>query len=250
MSSVTFLGTGGARVVVFKQILASGGLWLDVDGTLLLVDPGPGSIVQCTKRKLYPEKLSAVIITHRHLDHCADVNSIIESMTTGGLERRGILFAPRDALDEDPVVLRYLRPYLDEVRVLAERTEYAVGSARFRTTVRLSHPAETYGLIFQTSLGRLGLLTDTAYFPELADQFRCDYLIVNVVLLQPRPGVYHLCVAEAQMIIEAVRPKVAVLTHFGMGVWRAKPWEIAARMSDQTGIKVIAARDGMRLELE
>lgn len=25
---IIFLGTGGARVVVFKQILASGGLWL------------------------------------------------------------------------------------------------------------------------------------------------------------------------------------------------------------------------------
>jgi ribonuclease BN (tRNA processing enzyme) len=250
MSSVTFLGTGGARVIVFKQLLASGGLWLDIDGTLLLVDPGPGSIVQCTKRKLHPTKLSAVIITHRHLDHCADVNSIIEGMTTGGLERRGILFAPRDAIEDDPVVLRYLRAYLDEVRLLTEGGEYQVGNARFSTPVRHRHPAETYGLMFETPQGRLGLIADTAYFPELADNYRCDYLIINTVLLEPRPGVDHLCIAEAQAIIEAVSPKVAVLTHFGMNVWRSKPWEIAARMTEEIGVKVIAARDGMHLELE
>jgi len=34
-----------------------------------------------------------------------------------------------------------------------------------------------------------------------------------------------------------------------MNVWRAKPWEIAQKLSQETGIKVIAARDGMRFEL-
>jgi len=39
------------------------------------------------------------------------------------------------------------------------------------------------------------------------------------------------------------------LTHFGMTMWRAKPWEIAQRLSQQTGVRVIAARDGMRFDL-
>jgi len=32
-------------------------------------------------------------------------------------------------------------------------------------------------------------------------------------------------------------------------MWRAKPWEIAQRLSQETGVKVIAARDGMRFDL-
>jgi len=34
-----------------------------------------------------------------------------------------------------------------------------------------------------------------------------------------------------------------------MGVWRAKPWEIAEALTQKTGVKVIASRDGMRFEL-
>jgi hypothetical protein len=39
------------------------------------------------------------------------------------------------------------------------------------------------------------------------------------------------------------------LSHFGLHVWQAKPREIARELSEQTGIKVIAARDGMKFDL-
>jgi hypothetical protein len=46
-----------------------------------------------------------------------------------------------------------------------------------------------------------------------------------------------------------LKPKVAILTHYGTRVWQAKPWEIAQGLSEQTGVRVIAARDGMRFDL-
>ena len=70
--------------MVTRQLAASGGMWFDLNGTRLLIDPGPGCIVQTNKRKLNPENLSAIIVSHRHLDHSADVNVMVESMTTGG----------------------------------------------------------------------------------------------------------------------------------------------------------------------
>jgi len=66
--TITFLGTAGARFVVTKQFLASGGAWLNLGGTEILLDPGPGSLVQATKRKLDPSKLKAIILSHKHLD--------------------------------------------------------------------------------------------------------------------------------------------------------------------------------------
>lgn len=42
---------------------------------------------------------------------------------------------------------------------------------------------------------------------------------------------------------------MAILTHFGMTLWRAKPWEVAAKLSEETDVNVIAARDGMRFDL-
>ena len=49
--------------------------------------------------------------------------------------------------------------------------------------------------------------------------------------------------------VTELKPKVAILTHFGMSLWQAKPWEIAQRLAQQTGVRVPAARDGMRFDL-
>ena len=46
-----------------------------------------------------------------------------------------------------------------------------------------------------------------------------------------------------------MRPEVAILTHFGMTMWRAKQWEAAAKLSEETDIRIIAARDRMRFDL-
>ncbi|RLA94179.1 MAG: hypothetical protein DRG69_05745, partial [Deltaproteobacteria bacterium] len=133
-----FLGTAGARVVVFKQLRASGGLWLELNGTRIHIDPGPGALVRAlsSRPKLDPEKLDALLLTHRHLDHSADINVMIEAMTEGGRRKGGLLFAPADALDEDPVVLNYVRGYLGKVEVLEEGKSYRVGGITFSTPLR------------------------------------------------------------------------------------------------------------------
>ena len=89
--TITFLGTAGARFVVTKQFLASGGAWLNLGGTEILLDPGPGCLVGATKRKLDPAKLKAIILSHKHLDHSGDINIMIEAMTEGGWRQRGIV---------------------------------------------------------------------------------------------------------------------------------------------------------------
>jgi ribonuclease BN (tRNA processing enzyme) len=72
--TITFLGTAGARFVVARQFLASGGAWLNLGNTQILLDPGPGSLVQAAKRNFDPTKLEAIILSHRHLDHSGDIN--------------------------------------------------------------------------------------------------------------------------------------------------------------------------------
>jgi hypothetical protein len=50
-------------------------------------------------------------------------------------------------------------------------------------------------------------------------------------------------------IIERVHPELAILTHFGMHIVQSKPWEIAEKLSRESGLKIIAANDGMRIDL-
>ena len=234
--------------MVASQILASGGLWLNLSGTEILLDPGPGCIVQSTKRKLRADKLSAIILSHRHLDHSADANIMVEAMTQGGFKRRGRLFAPADALEGEPVIFSYLKDYLEGVEVLEEGKSYSVGNISFTTPVRHIHPVETYGMVFRTAEHTFSYIADTRYFEGLCHSYGGELLIMNVVFLEPLP-IDHLSMPDAEHIIMELKPKAAILTHFSMRTWQAKPGEIARRLSQKTGVRVIAAKDGMRFDL-
>src|SRR5207253_1634376 len=88
---------------------------------------------------------------------------------------------------------------------------------------------------------------DPSRLQGLADQHAAEVMVIHVVLLERRPGLPHLCLDDAEAIISQARPRLAVLTHFGMTMWRARPWELAARLAEKTGVEVKAARDGMTL---
>lgn len=244
---IKFLGTAGARFVMIRQLRSSAGLWVSCGGTDCLIDPGPGSIVRCasSRPKLDPSGLEAVILTHRHLDHSNDVNVMIEAMTEGGFKRRGTVFCPKDALEDDPVVLRYARNLVEKVEVLEERKAYSIGGFSFETSMRHIHPVETYGLKFKMGKTRVGLITDTRYFPGLRAFYEVDLLIVSVVFLEPRSGIDHLSFREAAALIREIKPKKTILTHFGMTMLKAHPTELAGQISSETGLEVIAAYDGM-----
>lgn len=247
--TITFLGTAGARFVMIHQFLSSGGAWLNLGDTQILLDPGPGSLVQTAKRKLDAGKLDAIILSHRHLDHSGDINVMIEAMTDGGTKKRGVVFAPADALNQDPVILSYLRSYPESIQVLTESVSYTINDVSFKTPVRHKHPVETYGFIFETPRHTFSWIVDTRYFEDLADHYEGDVLVINVVRLKPGAPLDHLSLPDVKSIIEKRRPKTAILTHFGLTMWRAKPWELAERLSEETGITVVAARDGMKFDL-
>ena len=252
---VKFLGTAGARFVMARQLRYSAGTLVAVDGQRIMLDPGPGTLVRCAKARprVDPGGLDAVVLTHAHIDHSGDLNALLDAMTLGGHRKRGVLFAPRTCLEgPDAVLLGYLREHVGQIVPLEEAADYGVGSVRFATSVRHRHAVETYGLKFRHAGGTLAFLVDTAPFDGLADAYAdADVLVLSVVLLKPHksPNVMHLSLDDAREVIRAVRPRQAVLTHFGMTMLKARPRELAARLSDELGIEVLAASDGMTLPL-
>ena len=74
-------------------------------------------------------------------------------------------------------------------------------------------------------------------------------MILNVVLCTSRDYINHLSINDIEQIIQECRPKLCLLTHFGMTMIKAKPWVIAQQLSERTGIDTIAASDGMTLDL-
>ena len=252
MNEIKFIGTAGARFVVTKQLRKSGGIYLNLDNTKVLIDPGPGSLIRClnSKPKIMPHELDGIILTHRHIDHSNDINIMIEAMTNGGFNKKGIVFAPDDSLKNDPVILMYLRDYLNKIEILKEKKNYSIGNIRFETPVKHLHGVETYGLNIFGEKNKISIISDTKYFNGLEKFYNGDILIINVVLLENHDNIMHLSIEDAEKIIRINKPKLSIITHFGMNVIRNKPWEIANIISQNTKTKVIAASDGMSINID
>jgi phosphoribosyl 1,2-cyclic phosphodiesterase len=252
MNMIKFLGTAGARFVVSRQLRKSGGIWLTLDNTNILIDPGPGSLNRClsSKPKLNPINLDGIILTHRHLDHSNDINIMIEAMTNGGFKKKGIVFAPRDALDEDPVILKYVRPYVDKIEILKEKGYYTIGNISFSTPIRHKHGVETYGLNIKGKNSSLSIISDTKYFKGIETYYNGDIFIISSVLMEEKDYIKHLSINDIENILAIKKPKLTILTHFGMTVIKAKPWELTEKLSKKLGISIIAANDGMQIDLD
>jgi ribonuclease BN (tRNA processing enzyme) len=181
---------------------------------------------------------------------------MVEAMTRGGHNQHGMLFAPSDALGKEPVIYTFLKNYLDEVVVLEVGGTYSVGNVSFSTPIRHIHRPETYGIIFRTGSHTFSYIADTRFFKELPGFYEGDLLIINVVFVEPRPDTgnpllptAHLAIPDAEEIIRTIKPEMAIITHFGHQMWELNPQKTAQKMTERTGIRVIAASDGMQFSL-
>lgn len=251
MGFIKFLGTAGARFVVMRQLRASGGIWLQFKATNILIDPGPGSIVKCnsSKPRLDVSGLDGIILTHKHLDHSGDVNVMIEAMTQGGFNKRGVLFVPSDALGEEGVIFFYLRNHPQKITFL-KKGKFSLGDIKFEVPVKNIHPVETYGLKFFIEDNVISFVSDTKYFEGLVDAYKDSTLIVlNVVFYQRRDDIEHLCLEDALKIIQRIKPKKAILTHFGMTMIKQKPHLLEKKVREELKMDIQFAYDGLTLEL-
>jgi len=253
---IKFLGTAGARFVVARQLRSSAGVFIAMKGKNIILDPGPGTLVRCAKSKpsIDVTKLDAIILTHAHIDHTNDVNILIDAMTSGGFKKRGILFAPNECINgENAVVLKYLREFMKDIIILEENQEYVLDDLTFSTSVKHQHPVETYGISFDLYGRKISFMVDTKYFPDLIESYKDAHLLVmNVVRYKPHESdrVMHLCIDDVRDILSKIKPDKAILTHFGMTMLKAKPWELTKKLAEELGLNVIMASDGMTIGLE
>ncbi len=247
-----FLGTAGGRIATIRQLRATGGLWFQSDSAEILLDPGPGSLVRALNFGLFPSRLSAIILTHKHLDHSADLNVMIEAMTDGGLRKRGWVYLPSDALKGDePVVYCYLHHYVKGWSVLNMEKDVEILPFVFRPIARYVHGnVDTFRFLIQVGGKCVGLFVDGNNFLGAEQVKGIDLLIVYCILTEPREGVDHYSLKEARQLLEMVQPKKAILTHFGAGLLKKQPWVIAQQWSEELGFPVLAAWDNMVLNLE
>lgn len=252
---VRFLGTAGTRFVMLSQRRASGGVWFSYGGARGVIDPGPGSLVRicAAEPPLSAIEINTLILTHRHIDHCSDLNVLVEGMTLRAREPKGRVILTRDSLDgDDTVLLKYARNRVKHVKFHKDGSRRNIRpGVTMESVLHEHHGVECYGLVFRSDgLPTWGLISDTAALPSFPERYReCELLIVNVALPFPWGRIDHMSLPDMFSLLQKLHPKLVLMTHMGGHLLDMGPDSVASMLTTRES-KVVPARDGMIIALE
>lgn len=254
MVRITFLGTGGGRFATIYQARATGGVYLE-DGRNLHIDPGPGALVRMRSVGIDPFGTDAILISHCHPDHYLDAEILIEAMTEGGTRKQGILLGSTSVIEGDgdfgPAISKYHLSLPKVVKVMLPFNKVSMKPLEISATPSAHSDTSSVGFRIQTTGGMVSYISDTQLTEQVIKAHRnCRLLIAPVTRPLGKRIPHHLSTEDAGYLIEKIKPELAVINHFGMRVIQENPETQAKWIEDRSGVKTIAARDFMTLELK
>ncbi|GAB6065131.1 MBL fold metallo-hydrolase [Aquifex pyrophilus] len=243
-----FLGTAGGRIVTFNLIRRSGGFLIEKEGNYIHVDPGPGAFVYLYQLGIDYKKIDLVVLSHYHLDHSADLNTVLEAATNGGKYKNVSLFAPKSAVvGENRVLLPYLRKRLVKEEFFSEGSEHTYKGWKVKAVIRHKHHGtETYGLFINDKVVYVSCAGFEERMLELYPK-EPQVMIINTTFYKKRNHIEHLSAEDAEVLIRELKPKKAIITHYSMEMLEKDPEKVAKELSDKTGVEVIPAKDNLIL---
>ena len=250
---ITFLGTGGGRFTTIYQARATGGVYVE-DRIKIHIDPGPGALVQMHRYGIDPTKTDIVAISHSHTDHYTDGEVLLEGITHGGTKKKGYLIGSKSVIEGfdiyGPAISKYHQGLVEKSVAVEPGDTFKVDNFKIMATKSFHNDPTTVGFKMHTSSGLISYVADTDYDDELV----AEYEGVRVIILPvTRPlGAkipYHLSTREAAKIVSGINPEIAILTHFGLKMINENPEYQADWIWKETGVRTIAAEDGMVVKI-
>lgn len=227
---------------------------MEHDGRFLHIDPGPGALTQMQRIRYDLTRTDSVVISHAHPDHYSDAESVIEGMTRGGWVKRGSLYGSETVINGKdglgPAISPYHQSRPESVTVFHPGDVLDIDGLRTEIC-RADHSDPTnVGFRFDTGHGILSYVSDTQYSDEIADQYvGSRVLLLPVTTPMGNRIKYHLCTDDAVTFVERVRPELAVFVHLGIVILRRDPDDQARMVQEATGVRTIAARDLMTIDV-
>jgi len=248
---LVFLGTGGDAIVVGKQLRSAGGIILQVEDNQFHIDPGPGAIARARDYGINLRNNVAVLVSHNHMNHCNDINAIISAMTLGGLDKKGVLVTNSSALNGSEDMQTYLTKYhlgmIERNIVLEPDQRVGINEIEIRATKAHHTDPTAIGFKFMTPRFILGYTGDTGYNQSLVEDFKdAEIMIMNVTHAE-EVDKEHLNLEDVKRLLKKIKPKLAIITHFGIKMEEIDILNEARTIQRQTKVQTIAAKDGMAI---
>jgi ribonuclease BN (tRNA processing enzyme) len=203
-----FLGTGGGRFVMARQLRSTAGLQLKIDDKLLHIDPGPGTLLRYKMMKLDPSKLDVVLVSHNHPDHCIDSVVLVEAMAGGTSRKKGTWIV-------NPTFSKFVTDFHKKVPenfvVMKPGDQQNVGVKI--TAIKCEHTdEETIGFLIEGKEGSVYYTSDTGLLPEHL-KIKADIIVSNFTTLK---GNGRMGVDENVELAKRLKPRKMIITHFGI----------------------------------
>ncbi len=244
--------TGGASNVVQGE--PGGGFLMRFAGRTLIVDPGENSVKFLVNQGFNPYEITDVLASHPHNDHVGELSLAVSAAINLGLGKHcdGKIIAVPALMDYThanstrfgftlpsyawkaevvPLYWRETAATLFDGRAVQSVQETVIADTiKVRATEARHGSVMSAGFVLDTPAGRIGYSGDTEYFPQLAEWHEgSDVLWLNMNTLaisasalgesshtfRATPTHTHLGYVGACQLIDRVKPKTAVVTHFG-----------------------------------
>ncbi len=271
------------RSATFESDCIGGGFYFRYHGIGIAVDPGIGFVSLMHKNNIFIDDIDIVIVTHDHIDHNCDVNSLsalvydYNKNKSKEIEFYKNFFKCNEWKEhkiqwymDDSTISRtkalidekYVHP-LSEIQEKGIKEEIAKGIwISVIETKHLKNIRDTYGLkICFTSENEnyiWGYTSDTRYFDALSDFMSdCDIVLFNIsdiyekdiAGIKPKSG--HLGFDGSVKLLSSLTPGIAVATEFCC-MNGDRRHEIVKALRDQLGSRkmtILPADPGLALSI-
>lgn len=250
---LTVLGTG---TIAFSPTRSCAGYHVLAGTASVLMDCGAGITRRLAELSIPWQELTHVVLTHFHIDHHADLPSLIFAGRYGMLPPRSTPLEVIGPAGTKDLLARLALAYGEwvtapgyEIRVteLAPDAGVDLGGATL-TCTKVPHTAESVAYSITEGARRLVYSGDTGFDPGFAAWARgCDMLVLECSLPQAMAIVEHLTPEQCGEMARLAEPGTLVLTHLYPPV---ESVDIAALVAAKYGGPLVVAHDGWRTEFK
>ncbi|WP_046175401.1 MBL fold metallo-hydrolase [Domibacillus indicus] len=210
--NVTILGCWGGFPKVNE---ASSGYLIEQDGFKLLVDCG-SAVLSKLQNHLKPAQLNAVIVSHYHADHIADIGVLQHALLIDSFtDKTKSETLPIYGHDEDEGFQALT--YKNITKGIAYDPEKELKTGPFSISFfKTDHPAPCYAMKIKTENDTVVYTADTAYSEELSSFARgADVLLAESNFYKGMDGASagHMTSEQAGRIAREASINTLVLTH-------------------------------------